>query len=49
MSAFFTVSVNASFREDAHGLTLPQGTEHGPHCPHIMGASVNWDVVGYLA
>jgi hypothetical protein len=49
MSAFFTVLINASFREDADDLTFPKCTEHGPHCPHIMGASVNRDVVGYLA
>jgi hypothetical protein len=49
MSAFFPVFVNAPFREDTDDLTLPQSTKHGPHGPHIMGASVDWYVVGYLA
>jgi hypothetical protein len=49
MSAFFPVFVNAPFREDTDDLTLPQGTKHGSHCPHIMGASVDGYVVGYLA
>jgi hypothetical protein len=49
MSALFPVFVNATFREDADHLTLPQSMEHGPHCPYIMSASVDWNVEGSLA
>jgi hypothetical protein len=49
MSVLLPVFVNASFREDADYLTLPQRTEHGPHCAYIMGLAVDGNVVGNLA